>query len=40
MKNNNEQAVNENLSEVRKAFDNTGNLISALHSFISIEDEY
>ena len=33
------QTVNEKLCAVRKAFDDTENLISALHSFISIEDE-
>ena len=37
--NNKEQTVNEKLCEVRKAFDNTGNLISALHSFLSVRDK-
>ena len=37
-KNNKEQTVNEKLCLVRKAFDETGNLISALHSFKSIND--
>ena len=33
------QTVNEKLCAVRKAFDNTGNLISALHSFMAIGDK-
>ena len=33
------QNVNEKLCAIRKAFDDTGNLISALHSFMAIEDE-
>ena len=33
------QIVNEKLCAVRKAFDDTGNLISALHSFMAIRDE-
>ena len=33
------QTVNEKLCAVRKAFDDTGNLISALHSFMAIGDE-
>ena len=38
-KNNREQTVNDKLCAVRKAFDDTGNLISALHSFKSVENE-
>ncbi len=37
--NNKEQTVNEKLCAVRKVFDDTGNLISALHSFMSIKDK-
>ena len=33
------QTVNEKLCAIRKAFDDTGNLISALHSFMAIRDE-
>ena len=33
------QTVNEKLCAIRKAFDDTGNLVSALHSFTAIEDE-
>ena len=33
------QSLNEKLCAVRKAFDDTGNLVSALHSFMSVEDE-
>ena len=33
------QTVNEKLCAIRKAFDDTGNLISALHSFMAIKDE-
>ena len=33
------QFLNEKLCAVRKAFDDTGNLVSALHSFMSVEDE-
>ena len=35
--NNKEQTVNEKLCAVRKTFDETGNLISALHSFMSLQ---
>ena len=38
-KNNREQTVNDKLCAVRKAFDDTGNLISALHSFMSVKDK-
>ena len=38
-KNNKKQTVNEKLCAVRKAFDDTGNLISALHTFMSVKDE-
>ena len=31
------QTVNEKLCAIRKAFDDTGNLVSALHSFMAIE---
>ena len=37
--NSKEQTVNEKLCAVRKAFDSTGNLIAALHSFMSITDK-
>ena len=37
--NNKKQTVNEKLCAVRKVFDDTGNLISALHSFMSVKDE-
>ena len=33
------QTVNEKLCAIRKAFDDTGNLISALHSFMAIGNE-
>ena len=33
------QTVNEKLCAIRKAFDDTGNLISALHSFMAIRNE-
>ena len=36
---NKEQTVNEKLCLVRKAFDETGNLISALHTYMSIKNE-
>ena len=38
-KNQNKQTVNEKLCAVRKAFDETGNLIPAIHSFMSVKDE-
>ncbi len=37
--NNREQTVNNKLCAVRKAFDDTENLISALHSFKSVENK-
>ena len=33
------QTLNEKLCAVRRAFDDTGNLVSALHSFMSVEDK-
>ena len=38
-KNNVEQSANNKLCAVRKAFDDTGNLVSALHSFMSVKDK-
>ena len=37
--NNKKQTLNEKLCAVRKAFDDSGNLVSAVHSFLSLKDE-
>ena len=34
-----EQTVNKKMCDIRKAFDESGNLITALHSFLSINDK-
>ena len=39
-KNNKEQTVNQKLCDVRSVFDETGNLISALHSYKAIEKSF
>ncbi len=38
-KNQKKQTVNDKLCLVRQAFDDTGNLIAALHSFMSVQDK-